>query len=287
MPAGRSARCATAGSASPTRTARWSISTSATLKGNFAWQITRAFHLAGRCVGCDECTRVCPAGIDLRLLNLSLAKAAEENFGYRAGMDLAAEPIDRRLLRTGPRGVHPMSEVLTEYGAPPAGRWLDCRRQARCRAAARAVPTATPSANWSNMAGWTRPSSCCLTGFIRPANSIKEFVFPRHEKLYGYRFAGEADRTDGRGNAGGRADHRRGPAVRRGRAADPRSRVQLGSSRRFYNRRRELTTVVTLGLPRTRRPLLLHFGRLGAGRHPRRGRLFCRSMGDDRTRCVA
>jgi ferredoxin len=26
-----------------------------------------------------------------------------------------------------------------------------------------------------------------LDGFIRPANSIKEFVFPRHEKLYGYR----------------------------------------------------------------------------------------------------
>jgi len=69
------------------------ISTSATLKGNFAWQITRAFHLAGRCVGCDECTRACPAGIDLRLLNLSLAKAAEENFSFRAGMDPAADPI--------------------------------------------------------------------------------------------------------------------------------------------------------------------------------------------------
>ena len=67
--------------------------TSATLKGNFAWQITRSFHLAGRCVGCDECTRVCPAGIDLRLLNLSLAKAAEENFAFRAGMDAEAEPI--------------------------------------------------------------------------------------------------------------------------------------------------------------------------------------------------
>jgi formate dehydrogenase (coenzyme F420) beta subunit len=69
------------------------ISTSATLKGNFAWQITRAFHLAGRCIGCDECTRACSAGIDLRLLNLSLAKAAEEHFGFRAGVDPAAEPI--------------------------------------------------------------------------------------------------------------------------------------------------------------------------------------------------
>ncbi len=69
------------------------IDTSATPKGNFAWHITRAFHLAGRCVGCDECTRVCPAGIDLRLLNLSLAKAAEEQFAFRAGMDPQAEPI--------------------------------------------------------------------------------------------------------------------------------------------------------------------------------------------------
>jgi ferredoxin len=67
------------------------IDPSATAKGNFAWHILRAFHLAGRCVGCDECTRACPAAIDLRLLNLSLAKAAEEHFAYRAGMDPKAE----------------------------------------------------------------------------------------------------------------------------------------------------------------------------------------------------
>jgi formate dehydrogenase (coenzyme F420) beta subunit len=69
------------------------IDTSATLKGNLAWHITRAFHLAGRCIGCDECTRACPAGIDLRLLNLAMAKAAQEQFAYRAGIDPQAAPI--------------------------------------------------------------------------------------------------------------------------------------------------------------------------------------------------
>ena len=69
------------------------IDTSPDRKGNFAWQLSRAIHLAGRCVGCDECARACPAAIDLRLLNLALARAAETQFGYRAGMDPALEPV--------------------------------------------------------------------------------------------------------------------------------------------------------------------------------------------------
>jgi len=69
------------------------IDTSATLKGNFAWNVLRAFHLAGRCVGCSACSQACPAGIDLDLLNLTLAKAAEDNFQYRAGMERHAEPL--------------------------------------------------------------------------------------------------------------------------------------------------------------------------------------------------
>jgi len=34
------------------------------------------------------------------------------------------------------------------------------------------------------------PESLCLEGFIHPANSAKEFVFPRHERLCSYRLEG-------------------------------------------------------------------------------------------------
>jgi len=30
-----------------------------------------------------------------------------------------------------------------------------------------------------------------LEGFIHPANSMKEFLFPKHEELYGYRITGK------------------------------------------------------------------------------------------------
>ena len=69
------------------------IDTSPSLKGNFAWHITRAFHLAGRCIGCGECSRACAAGIDLGLLNLALADSAERQFAYRAGLDPAADTL--------------------------------------------------------------------------------------------------------------------------------------------------------------------------------------------------
>jgi ferredoxin len=69
------------------------IDTSASMKGNFAWHITRAFHLAARCIGCGECTRACPAAIPLGLLNRALAEAASGEFAYQPGMNPAAEPV--------------------------------------------------------------------------------------------------------------------------------------------------------------------------------------------------
>ena len=85
-----------------------------------------------------------------------------------------------------------------------------------------------------------------LEGYIRPQNSIKEFFFPRHEKLYGYRFAGkqieliEAEL----------------PSVEQiiigARPCDAASLPILDRifnwdyKDEFYNKRRELTTVVAL-----------------------------------------
>ncbi|HID86885.1 MAG TPA: hydrogenase iron-sulfur subunit [Anaerolineae bacterium] len=57
------------------------------------FHIMRAYHLAGRCVGCNECARACPMGIRLDLLNLKIAKEAEALFGYRAGEAVDALPV--------------------------------------------------------------------------------------------------------------------------------------------------------------------------------------------------
>ncbi len=54
---------------------------------NTAFHIARAFHLVGRCVGCGECERVCPAGIPLGKLNQKLVEEVRDNYGYEAGLD--------------------------------------------------------------------------------------------------------------------------------------------------------------------------------------------------------
>ena len=61
-------------------------------KENELWQIMRAFHLAGRCIGCDECERVCPVDIPLSLLNRKLEKEVKELFDFQAGLNPEEQP---------------------------------------------------------------------------------------------------------------------------------------------------------------------------------------------------
>ena len=64
--------------------------------GNLEWHIMRAMHLAGRCVNCGECTRACPVGIPLRLLNQRIIADIANNFGEEEDYALAAfKPDDK------------------------------------------------------------------------------------------------------------------------------------------------------------------------------------------------
>jgi len=50
------------------------VSKRTNLSENTMFHITRAFHVAGRCVDCGECDRVCPMDIPLRKLNQKIHK---------------------------------------------------------------------------------------------------------------------------------------------------------------------------------------------------------------------
>ena len=62
-------------------------SSAQTPKANLVFHLFRAFHLAGRCVGCGECARVCPQRIPLDLLNRKMAEEVADLFGFVAGED--------------------------------------------------------------------------------------------------------------------------------------------------------------------------------------------------------
>ena len=73
------------------------------------FHIIRAFHVAGRCTDCGECSRVCPQGIPLHLFNRKFIKDINALYGeYQAGSDLEEKA--------------PLTSFTTEDAEPGVGR---------------------------------------------------------------------------------------------------------------------------------------------------------------------
>lgn len=54
---------------------------------NMMYHLVKASHMAGRCIECGECERVCPVNIPLMVINHKLIKDIDELYGpYEAGM---------------------------------------------------------------------------------------------------------------------------------------------------------------------------------------------------------
>ncbi len=65
---------------------RW-VDSSASERGNFSWNIIRAFHQGGRCIGCHECERACPMDIPISLLTRKIGQFVREEFNYVSGLN--------------------------------------------------------------------------------------------------------------------------------------------------------------------------------------------------------
>ena len=61
------------------------------------FHLGRAYHMAGRCVGCDECERVCPVNIPISLLNHKLSEEIKDAFDFEAGLSITPSPITTSL----------------------------------------------------------------------------------------------------------------------------------------------------------------------------------------------
>ena len=68
------------------------IDASTKLSANTMWQLSRAYHLAGRCADCGECERACPERLPLRMLNAAMQKAVAELFEVVPGTDPDVQP---------------------------------------------------------------------------------------------------------------------------------------------------------------------------------------------------
>ncbi|MEE9121708.1 MAG: 4Fe-4S ferredoxin [Syntrophobacteria bacterium] len=69
---------------------------------NPIFHLTRAVHMAGRCIDCGLCNEACPADIPLRTLYKKVADIIDQEFHYRPGYAAAGEKPPLNILGGAP-----------------------------------------------------------------------------------------------------------------------------------------------------------------------------------------
>lgn len=62
------------------------------IKEKWLWKVFHVLHVAGRCTGCGECERACPADIPLLTIRYIANSILKDLFGYEAGTRLGEKP---------------------------------------------------------------------------------------------------------------------------------------------------------------------------------------------------